>query len=594
MGMLPVALLLCLAAGDPVAERRDSVVVTGVFEPVDLDEADRSITRIGDEAPAALSSSVADRLRVESSIDLRQRAPAGVQADITIRGASFGQTLVLIDGLRVNDAQTGQHNLDLALPVQAVERIEVLKGSGSTLYGSDAVGGAVNLVTRPPRAALFSLRAGLGNFGSNHQQATLAAVRRRWTQQFSAARDFSTGFLPNRDYRSTALSSQTTVSTSLGETAVTLGHADRPFGADLFYGNYHSWERTKTWFASLRQNLGGSTQAAFGFRRHTDLFVLERYRPEFYTNRHAVESYQGAVRRREALGANASLHYGAEASGDTIASNNLGHHRRAGGAAYLALDLRALRRVSLSAGVREQLHGAGRFQLSPSLAGGAWLHPTLKIRASASHAFRLPTFTDLYYRDPATVGSPTLRPERAWSYDAGADWHPGGRLRAELTLFQRRETGGIDYVRATAADVWRAANIQKLRFTGLEAAVAGRLSSTQRWEVRHTTLHGSRAALGGLLSRYVFNYPSRNTVVSWHGAFPAGLNARLRLGLVRRLDRDPYAVVDLHLARTAGRLRPFLQLTNLTNSSYQEVQGIAMPGRAILGGIEWAVADCPD
>lgn len=582
--------MLLLAAGGAEPERRDSVVVTGVYEPVALEEADRTVSLVEVEPRAALSPSAAEWLRLDASVDLRQRAAAGVQADLSLRGGTFSQTLVLVDGIRVNDPQTGHHNLDLALPLAAISRIELLKGAGSTLYGSDAVGGAVNLVTRPPRATLVSLRAGLGSFGANQQQATLAAAGRGVAQRFSFSRDFSTGFRPNRDFRSLALASQTTVWTPVGDAALTLGHADRPFGADGFYGNYGSWERTRAWFASVRQGLGARTQAAFGYRRHTDLFVLERYRPELYTNRHAAASYQASVRRRDEYGRNTSLHYGAETNVDRIASNNLGRHRRTGGAAYAGLEVRALRRYSFSAGWREQVHGGGRWVASPSLAGGAWLTPALKIRASASHAFRLPTFTDLYYRDPATVGSPDLRPERAWSYEAGAEWRPAGGLRASVTVFHRRETDGIDYVRATAADTWRAANIQRLRFTGVEGALGGRLWRTQQWEVRHTSLTGARAALGGLLSRYVFNYPASNTVASWFGTFPAGVAARARLGVVRRLERDPYAVLDLYVARTGGRLRPYVQLTNLGNASYQEVQGVAMPGRAVAGGIELAVA----
>jgi outer membrane receptor protein involved in Fe transport len=470
--MLTIALLLSLAAGGPQAERRDSVVVTGVYEPVELDEADRAVALVEVEPRAALSSSVTGWLQLDSSVDLRQRAPAGVQADLSLRGGAFGQTLVLVDGVRVNDPQTGHHNLDLALPLGSISRIEILKGAGSTFYGSDAVGGAVNLVTRPPRASLVSLGAGVGSFGLNQQQAALSAVRRGVAQRFSFSRDFSRGFRPNRDYRSLALASQTNVSTPLGSAALTLGHADRPFGADRFYGNFGSWERTRTWFASLRQELGAATQATLGYRRHTDLFLLERYRPELYTNRHAAASYQASVRRRDDFGRNTTLHYGAETTADRIGSNNLGRHRRAGGAGYAALEVRALRRYSFSAGLREQYYGGGRWVASPSLAGGAWLTPALKIRASASHAYRLPTFTDLYYRDPATAGSPDLRPERAWSYERA---RAGGR-GAACAPISPCFTAGRPTASTTCGPPPRhlaRGEHQRLRFTGAKPALGG-------------------------------------------------------------------------------------------------------------------------
>ena len=582
-------LLLCLlVAGDQPSERRDTVVVTGVYEPVPLEEADRSVTQVDASHQLLLSGALVDLVQLDSSVDLRQRAPGGVQADLSIRGGTFGQTLVLVDGLRLNDPQTGHHNLDLPLPLETVSRVEILKGAGSTLYGSDAVGGAVNFITRAPEASGFRLRSAAGNFGVNQQRVTLSAVRGRWAQQLSAARDFSSGFLPNRDYRDLSLASTTHLTTALGATAVMLGHRDHPFGADKFYGDFHSWERTRTWFASLRQELGPDTQAAFGFRRHTDLFVLHRDRPEVFTNRHAVESYQAVVRRRHELGVNTRLHYGAEGLGDSIRSTNLGSHSRTTGAGYVALDFRALGRFSFSAGLREQLYSGRRSELSPSLSGGVWLSSRLKLRASAGRAFRLPSYTDLYYQDPATRGSPDLRPERAWSYDAGVEWNPVARLRGELVVFHRRETDGIDYVRYSPGDIWRAANIGRLRFTGVEAAAAARIGLSHRVELRYTALGGTRAALGGLLSRYVFNYPSHSGVGSWQASLPGKLLARARVGAVKRGGRDPYAVVDLYVAR-GGRVRPFLHLTNLANASYEEILGVPMPGRGIVGGLEWVL-----
>ena len=127
----------------------ETVVVTGTFEPMPLDELQRSVMSLDTQQAPLLYSSDVDYLRLDPSIDLQERAPGGVQADLSIRGSTFGQTLVLIDGLRVNDAQTGHHNLDLPIPLDSISRIEVLHGAGSTFYGADAMGGAVNFITAP-------------------------------------------------------------------------------------------------------------------------------------------------------------------------------------------------------------------------------------------------------------------------------------------------------------------------------------------------------------------------------------------------------------------------------------------------------------
>jgi len=568
-------------------QRREAVIVTGVYEPIPLEEADRAVRVLDLKESQILSNSVADWLRMEPSIDLRQRAPGGVQGDVSVRGGTFGQTLVLVDGLRLNDVQTGHHNLDLPFPLESVSRIEVLKGAGSTLYGSDAVGGVINLVTAPPEGSEARVRTALGNFGVNQQRMSWAVAKRRWTQRFTASRDFSSGFRPNRDFRSLSLASSTGLASGAGSTHLMLGYSDRPFGAEGFYGNFPSWERTKTWFGSLRQQLGGKTNASFAYRRHTDLFVLYRDRPQVYTNRHAVEGYQLSLRRREELGKNTRLHYGAEGLRDSIVSTNLGRHSRGSGAVYGALDARALGRFSFSLGAREQMYGASEFNFSPSAAAGFWISQHVKVKASASRAFRLPSYTDLYYQDPGTRGAADLRPEQAWSYDGGLDWNLGGRLRGDITVFHRRERDGIDYVRASSAEIWRATNIHRLRFTGVEASIAGRLRRTHLVEIRYTWMRGALESLGGLQSRYVFNYPSHNGVASWQAALPGHVSARVRLGATRRLGRDPYWLTDVYLARTARRIRPFVQFTNIGNSRYEEITGVPMPGRGVLGGVEY-------
>lgn len=572
-----------------VPTRKDSIVVTGTWEPLDLDELDRSVTVLPTRNDELLMNSWVDALRLDPSLDLRERAPDGVQTDISIRGANFGQTLVLLNGIRISDAQTGHHNMDLPVPLWGISRVEVLRGSGSTLYGSDAVGGVINIITTPPETSEFHLRLAAGNFGVNQQSGDFTVARSGLAEQITFSRDFSSGFRSDRDYRNLALASLTHWASGAGPGDITLAYDDRPFGADQFYGNYPSWEDTKTWFASGRQSLGADTEASFSFRRHSDLFVLFRDNPEIFTNHHAVESYEVALRHTSHLSANASLHYGGEFYRDTIVSNNLGDHQRDYGAGYLSLDLRALRRFSFSAGVRENVYGSLSVETSPAVSGGVWLTSRLKLRASASHAFRLPTYTDLYYHDPANLGSPDLRPERAWSYEAGLNWTPSRRIRAAAAVFQRRERDGIDYVRRSETDIWRAMNVDRLVFTGVEASVDTQLSAVHTLALRYTGIHGAQAEFTDLMSKYVFNYPSQSAVVEWRAALPHQFLARTRIGALNRRAADPYALWDFYAAWGGHMLRPFLQFTNITATHYEEIPGVIMPGRAVVGGMEFAI-----
>jgi iron complex outermembrane receptor protein len=247
----------------------------------------------------------------------------------------------------------------------------------------------------------------------------------------------------------------------------------------------------------------------------------------------------------------------------------------------VAYDVRALKRFSLTIGLRDEIYRNFSHQWNPSVGAGYWVSSRAKLRASVSRAFRLPTYTDLFYRDPANEGNPLLRPERAWSFEGGLDVGPVG-----VTVFQRREKDGIDFVRTSPASIWRATNFQALNFTGVEAHWRRTIARVHRVELAYTGLNGAQSVLNGLQSKYVFNYPRHSGVASWQAAFGDGWIARSRLGAMERFGRSPYAVWDVYGSWQKHRVRPYLQLANLTSTRYEEFVGIRMPGRSFVGGIE--------
>ena len=179
-----------------IPARKETVAVTGTFIPAPVENIDRTITVIDTREQPSLYTHWVDYLQVDPSIDLQERAPDGVQADLTIRGSTFEQTLVLLNGLRMDDVQTSHHDLDLPLPTGAIARIEVLPGAGSMLYGSDAMAGTVNFITGPPQYSEAQAGAAIGNFGTNQETFSAGFVASRLDEELDVARDFSTGFMP--------------------------------------------------------------------------------------------------------------------------------------------------------------------------------------------------------------------------------------------------------------------------------------------------------------------------------------------------------------------------------------------------------------
>jgi outer membrane cobalamin receptor len=575
-----------------------SITVTTTLEPLPLAESDRAVNLISlrdsDEQPLT-SNSVVDLLRQDASLNLQARAANGVQADLSLRGTTFEQSLILLNGLRINDPETGHLNLDIPIPLDAVTRIDILHGSGSTFYGSDAIGGAVNLLTQPPAPGLKVVAsAGAGSYNSIEQHLRASYTNGPLAEQLTASRDTSDGFIPDRNYSSNALASETWLTTKPGTTDILQATSDRPYGANLFYGPYPSWERTKGWFASIQQQLGPQTAASFGYRRHSDLFVLFVDQPQIYENNHITTSYEGALRRADTLAPNTTLSYGLEADGDTIHSNSLGQHFRNQGAGYANLSLRALGRFSLSLGAREELLSGGDQVFSPSVAAAYTLTHTLRLRASAGHGFRLPTYVDLYYADPTTIGNPALKPESSWSYEAGADWTPtNGRLTLTATAFRLQQKDTIDYAKTilatnalTNALPWQAINIQNLNITGAEATARVRLTNNQQLQFSYTAAHAASPP-PNLLSEYAYNYAAQNALVRWTGNFHQ-LTAHTQINIVQKTQHTAYPLWDIALSRNTGHLRPYLRALNLSNTGYQEIPQVPLQGRTMMAGAEFS------
>ena len=580
----------------PTTGLSETVVVLGSATPVPLAESPRPVAVL----PVASQSLAADTplnfLRADSSVFLEQRGAGGAQSDIVLQGGSFEQTLVLLNGFRINDSQSSHHNLDLPVPLDAIDSIEVLEGAGSALHGVDALSGVVDFITRAPDHDRIRLRADGGRFEENEENGLADAVHGRWSGRLAAGRNFSTGFMTDRDYRNEEASAESWMGTRLGITDLLFASSDRAFGANGFYGNYPEWERTKAWFASARQELGSHTVAAFGYRRHTDEFVLVRGNPSVYENNHADDSWQASLRQTENLHGGTLVLMGLEGDGDSIRSFNfssgstsfaLGVHARNRGAGYLDAEWApANKRWNLSAGAREEIFSGGaRAVFSPQVAGSVRLSDRLKLRANAGYGFRIPTYTDLYYSDPTTVGNPDLKPESAWSGNAGADWAPSSRVSLSVTGFYSRQHDTIDYVRANASDLWHAANLNGLRFIGGESSLTWAITERQSVSLAWTGLHGAQTALHGLQSEYVFNYPVENVHATWNAALGRVITISNMVQLAQRYQRGVYPVWNVWMTHSAGRIQPYLRLTNLSNTGYQEIEGVPMPPREIAGGI---------
>lgn len=588
ISLLPTLAAVCCQAQQqaPLPSASTTVVVLGNPMPVSQQESARTVVSLDAQSDPLDFQNAEDYLRTDSSVDIQQRGGGGIMADISVRGASFEQTLVLLNGLRFDNAETAHFNLDLPIPLLTINQIDVLHGEGSTLYGSDAIGGVVDFRTVTPTDTSLRVKAGVGSFGENEQTFMGSIARRSWNDVLAGNREFSTGFIEDRDYRTENGSNELRLHSKAGDSDLLLAGDDRAYGANQFYGPYESWERTKGWFSALIQQFSPNTQASIDYRRHSDIYLLERNQPDGYKNQHIDDGFEGALRDHRDLTQNLTLATGLEEDTDRIDSTNLGHHGRNRGAGYAALEWLDPARGSISVGAREEVFSGGTAVFSPMIALSRWLSSTVTVHGSVGHGFRIPTYLDLYYSDPTTIGNPNLKPESAWNFEGGVNWFPKPKLALTSTAFYSRQHDTIDYTRAAEADPWMASNLPGVRFTGIETSFAWQPRATENVTMSWTLLAGAQNALHGLQSEYVFNYPVNNARITWTQHLSRQIALNTRLGVVQRFQQSPYAVWDTSLSRQIGWFRPYLQMTNLTNTGYQEIVDVRMPGRGFVGGVE--------
>jgi iron complex outermembrane receptor protein len=578
-----VALVPCASA--QTAGFRQTVVVTAAARPVELGTVTRTMTVITREQIASLPvDTIADVLRLASSIDVRARGVRGVQTDFVVRGATFGQMLVLVDGVRLNDAQSGHHNGDIPVPLDAVERIEVLYGPGSSLFGADAFGGTINVITRREVAAPSLVIQG-GSFGLAAGHAQVGFERGRVREAFSASADRSSGFMYDRDFKTTTFRSNTAIG---DRSNVSVSYLWKGFGANNFYGgNAPSREWTNQTLVAADHRFaevnGWSFSGQASYRTHGDRFLFNQLRPELSDNRHRTHAVLGALSGARRLGGVASLTLGVEGGGDWIRSSNLGDHATSRLSAYGEWRQEIGPRAELDALLRVDRYNEFGVAWNPSLGVGWWAAANLRLRAAVSRAFRVPTFTERYYSDPAHLAREEIDPETAWAGEGGIDVVAPNGLLFQATVFGRADDDVIDWLRPSPEVRWRTFNVRDVSTAGVELGMMKTFSSGAFAQVHYTFIDVEAASVTQL-SKYILDYAPHSLTAAAAVPLPGRFRAAPRLEYRRRSrtsGTSDYVLLDLRLGR---RLTPLLDLyvdgTNLLDATYQEIAGVAMPGAA--------------
>jgi len=585
---------LALAAGAPPAKGETTVVVTAGLAPVTFSAAARSVTVLTRaDIEASPAASVADLLALVAGVDVRPRGPQGVQADLAMRGSTFEQVLVLLDGIKVGDPQTGHHDLDLPVALEEVERIEVLRGAAARLYGPDAYAGVVNILTRRPGGEGVRAAAGAGEHGLVSASGGLAGASGAWGQRLSASLLEHDGYRHNTaaDLRTASWRGSWESGTSGAD--LFAGWTDKRFGANGYYSDRYpeAWEHTATGMAALsgRTTAGGARlEGHLSWRRHDDTFLLDRSRPSFYRNEHRTDLSELSGRLSFPTPHGLAV-MGLEAGRESIASDRLGDRSRHRGGLYFEQSLALGARVDLSAGASLYRFTGWGWHVWPGADLGVDLGRGWRGWLSVGKAFRVPTYTDLYYTSPTDQGNPALRPEESWSYEAGARWSAGA-ARAELSLFRRDGDGVIDFVRAGDSGPWTARNLSRVRTRGAEVQAGYTFAGSEapvRLQGSYTFLDSEGALPAPYHSKYALAYLRHQACLSADHRWGRGVSQRWEARYESRLGYGAYWLLDARLTVPLKKVELVLDGTNLLNTPWPGAGFAPMPGRWVTLGVRF-------
>jgi vitamin B12 transporter len=618
------------AQSSPVA--LPDIVVTASRGPQSLGQTASAITVVGErELSTTNPTSVVDALRSVPGLDITETGGPGGTSSVRLRGANPGQTLVMIDGIRVNDPGAASGDFDFSmLDTGAIQRIEVLRGPQSALYGSDAIGGVVNIITRSGGGdPQFNVRTEAGRYGTLATSGSFTGGFGPWSYAFSGTRQQSDGF-SRYGYRIPAIEARFPTLEDdgfrrLGGTA-RVGY-DAGEGVRFEVGALSTWTRAQydqasgafpdtpsiaerllqqAWARGSVDTLGGAlTHSLQVFANQTDrLFNDVTYRTNilpqnttstfssFIGDRLGTE-YQGNLR----LGPFGTLIYGgrieretADTSSFTILPTPLPPSQGVQAAqetrSVFALWQETLgeRLVTSLGGRVDDVVDVDRF--STWRATAAYLIPETgsKLRVSAGTGGKAPTLFQLY---APTFGNPNLQSEESFGWDGGIDQSfLNGRITFSATGFYNRFVNLIDF----DITAMRYFNTARAATSGIELAAEAELwPGWARLKAAYTYMHAKDLETNLDLQRrpaHVGRVALAITPSSQWLIEPRLLYVSSRFNNANEVGFiEPYLRLDLYTEyRIDSRWRAFARLENATDTHYQEALNYGTTGRALYAG----------
>ena len=611
----------------------EEVEVTGSRAPLTVSQAARLVTVLDREAIAnAPAQSVNDLLKYAIGVDVRQRGNLGAQTDNSIRGGSFDQITILLNGINICDPQTGHNAAEFPVDISEIERIEILEGPAGRVYGTSSLMGAINIVTRIDKQSGAAVHAEGGSYGYFNGGGHASVVNGRFSNQVSGSYTRSDGFSRNKagglnaDFKQSKGFYQGNYRGDQVDVKWYAGISNKDFGSNTFYGvsSDDQFEHTRKFYTAVQAETKGQNY---------------HFKPSVYWNRgeDRFEYFRGKGEntynygRTDVLGLNLNNYvetvlgktaFGAEFRNEGIISTKLGEpldnptkihgvdidYDKGLNRTNMSFHLEhtvILPRFTLSAGViatKNTWDGEG-FKFYPGVDVSYQLARDWKIYASYNTSLRLPSFTELYYTMQGYKADKHLKAEKMQAFEGGIKYLTPG-VKATVSVYRNHGTNMIDWIRDTSKgedEPWQSVNHTKLNTTGVEASVlfnfrhfVGQNAFVKDFNVSYSYIDKDKESEPNIVSQYALEYLKHKVVAQTNLRLYSKLNLNIsyrwqdRIGNYttdgKTMSYKPYTLLDARLSWDAKQYRLFAEANNILNKTYYDHGNVPQPGIWVRAG----------
>lgn len=608
--MIPMLVTLCLSAGYAAAQsdttkNLNEVMVRENRLKLPFSKQNRNIWIIDNQQIKNLPSrSISELLSYVTGVDVRQRGPGGVQADISIDGGTFDQTLVLINGVKVSDPQTGHNMMNLPISVDDIDHIEVLRGSASRIYGTNALTGAINIVTKAVTRTSVSANVFTGSsfkkdevsgdtYANYGVRATGTLALKESSHLFSAGQEAGNGYRYNTAFNNQKFFYEGKV--NVGKTdqlEITGGYIHNKFGANGYYsspGDKEAEETVKTAIAAVAYKTQltsfWSLMPRLSYRNNVDDYLYIKQTPDKFHNHHVTQVLSAELNNSFQTGIG-EFGLGLETRKEKINSTNLGKRNRDNAGIYGEYKFDLVKNLLVNVGSYVNYNSDYGWQAFPGIDAGYNFYGNWKVFVNVGTGQRLPTFTDLYYKGPTNIGNDQLQPEKS-RYAEGGIKYNSTHFVLNASLFKRRITNFIDWVKDKTTDPWQPKNFSELNTMGYTlsadyntGALENPAFNSLRFGLAYTCLDPKvKTTLPEAnISRYAVESLKNQLTATVNAEFLKVMALTVTARYCERISYKDYTVMDARLTYKLKRSSIYADASNIFDVNFIQAGAVPMPG----------------